>query len=130
MSSASIPKLFAKLMLTIVLSILTLVAFTPYVSAQSTSSYSKAGDCSASLSKTDCKIIDYLVDFINLLSALVGLVVVAMIIWGGIQYTSARDNPQQAASAKEHIRNAIFALVFYIFSIALLNWLVPGGVLL
>lgn len=77
----------------------------------------------------DCPLLSsYVVPAINALSGAVGIVVVIMIIWGGIQYTSARDNPQQAAAAKEHIRNAIFALVIYIFIVAFINWIVPGGV--
>lgn len=76
-----------------------------------------------------CAISDHLTTFVRVLSAMVGIVVAIMIAWGGLQYTSSRDNPQQAAEAKNHILNAIIALVFYIFSIALLNWLVPGGVL-
>lgn len=88
-----------------------------------------ARNCTEGLEPSKCKLVARIVQFIDVLSAAVGIVVVAMIVWGGIQYTSSRDNPQQAAAAKEHIRNAIFALIFYIFSIAILNWLVPGGVL-
>lgn len=71
---------------------------------------------------------NYIVPAINALSGAMGIVVVSMIIWGGIRYTSSRDNPQQSAAAKEHIRNALFALVIYIFIMAFLNWIVPGGV--
>lgn len=77
----------------------------------------------------DCPLMsNYVTPAINALSGAVGIVVVTMIVWGGIRYTSSRDNPQQAATAKEHIRNALFALVIYIFMIAFLNWVVPGGV--
>lgn len=71
---------------------------------------------------------DYVVPAINALAASVGIVVVIMVAWGGFQYTTSRDNPQQAAQAKNHVQNAIIALVMYIFMIAFLNWLVPGGV--
>jgi len=78
---------------------------------------------------TDCAVLaDYIVPLINALSGAVGVVIVIMVVWGGIQYAAAKDNPQQAASAKEHIRNALFALVIYIFMVAFLNWIVPGGV--
>lgn len=86
-------------------------------------------DCKIDMSSGNCRIVKRIVDLINALSAAVGIVVVIMIVWGGIKYTSSRDNPQQAAQAKEHIRNALIALVFYIFMMAFLNWLVPGGVL-
>lgn len=85
-------------------------------------------DCNENnLNTSNCQIINRLAQVIRLLSAVVGIVVVIMIVWGGIQYTSARDNPQQAAQAKDHIRNAVFALIFYIFSVAILNYLIPGG---
>ena len=77
----------------------------------------------------DCPLLaDYVIPFINALSGAVGIVIVIMVAWGGLQYTTSRDNPQQSAQAKEHIRNALFALVFYIFIVAFLNWVVPGGV--
>jgi hypothetical protein len=81
------------------------------------------------LNKNNCGIIAYIVVFINTLSAAVGIVVTIMIVWGGIQYSSSRDNPQQTQEAKTRIRNAIFALVFYLFIFSFLQWLVPGGVI-
>jgi hypothetical protein len=70
----------------------------------------------------------YVIPAINALSGVVGVVIIIMVAWGGVQYASARDNPQQAAAAKDHIRNALIALVIYIFMVAFLNWVVPGGV--
>jgi len=77
-----------------------------------------------------CGILDYLVLAINLLSALVGVVVVGSIIYGGIQYSMAGSDPQKVAAAKERIRNALIALVFFIFAYSFLNYLVPGGLLI
>lgn len=80
-------------------------------------------------SDADCPFLSkYVVPAINVLSGVVGIVVVIMIVWGGIQYSQSRDNPQQTAQAKDHIRNALLALVIYIFMIAFLSWAVPGGV--
>jgi hypothetical protein len=76
-----------------------------------------------------CGILDYLVLFINVLSALVGIVVVGSIIYGGIQYSTAGSDPQKVSAAKNRIRNAIIALIFFIFTYSFLNYLVPGGVL-
>lgn len=81
------------------------------------------------LTKDNCGIIGYIITFINILSGLVGVVIVIMIAVGGIQYTTARDDPQAVAAAKVRIRNAILALVFYLFGFAFLQWLVPGGLL-
>lgn len=76
-----------------------------------------------------CGILDYVVIFINVLSALAAIAVVAAIIYGGIQYSSAGSDPQKVSAAKVRIRNAIIALIFFIFGYAILNWLVPGGVM-
>jgi hypothetical protein len=69
----------------------------------------------------------YVYPFINFLSALVGLVVVISIVIGGIQYGSSAGDPQKVTAAKNRIRNALIALVTFIFLYSLLNFLVPGG---
>ena len=65
---------------------------------------------------------------VNFLGAAVGLIVVAMVIVGGIQYAIAGDNAQATAAAKKRIINALIALAAYIFLFAFIQWLVPGGV--
>lgn len=88
------------------------------------------GDCNTTdPTKENCGIISYLVTFINALSAIVGIVIVIMITVGGIQYSTARDNPQAAVVAKTRITNAVMALVFFMFIYAFLQYVVPGGVL-
>lgn len=95
--------------------------------------YNFAADCKpdggGELSAENCGIVAYLVVFIQILSAAVGVLVVIMIVWGGIKYTSSKDNPQQTAEAKETIRNAIIGLVAYFFIFAFLQWLIPGGII-
>lgn len=76
---------------------------------------------------SNCIVKDILI-FINVLSVGVGVVVVIMIIWGGIQYTASRANPQSVQAAKSRIINALFALVAYLFIYAFLQWIVPGGI--
>jgi hypothetical protein len=71
----------------------------------------------------------YVNPLITTLAALVGLSVVVGIVWGGIQYSAAGGDPQKVASAKDKIRRALTALVTFIFFYALLQWLIPGGVL-
>lgn len=87
-------------------------------------------DCKdPNVSKSNCGIVAYLATFIKLLSGLVGVVVVIMIAIGGIQYSTARDNPQATAAAKQRIINAILGLIAYLFIFAFLQYIVPGGVL-
>lgn len=67
-------------------------------------------------------------DIVNFLSAGVGIVVVAMIMVGGIQYSIAGDNPQKVTDAKKRIANALIALVVFLFIFAFVQWLIPGGI--
>jgi hypothetical protein len=62
------------------------------------------------------------------LSAGVGIIVVAVIILGGIQYMLAGDNPQAVGAAKQRIINGFIALVTFLLMFAFLQWLIPGGV--
>lgn len=75
------------------------------------------------------KIYDRLSQAINILSGIVGIVVVVSIVVGGIQYTTSSGDPQKVAAAKSRIFNSVFALVAFIFTYAFLQYLVPGGVL-
>ncbi len=85
-----------------------------------------SGNCSASTSQCDL-ISQYIQPLVNLLAALVGVAVVISIIIGGIQYGSSAGDPQKVSAAKNRIRNAIIALITFIFLYALLNFLIPGG---
>ncbi len=76
-----------------------------------------------------CGILNYLVIFINILSGLVGIVVVGSVIYGGIQYSMSAGDPQKVSAAKSRIRNAIIALLFFVFMYGFLNFLVPGGLI-
>ncbi len=86
-------------------------------------------DCTIDSTAANCGITRYLVLFINVLSVLAGIVIAASIAWGGIEYSMSGSDPQKVSAAKDRIRNAIIALVFFIFGYAILNYLVPGGVL-
>ena len=46
-----------------------------------------------------------------------------------IIYASSKDNQSQVDEAKTLIRNVVVGLLFYVFTIAIINWLVPGGVI-
>ncbi len=87
-------------------------------------------DCTADkLDSTNCGIIEYLVIFINVLSAIAGMVIVGSMMIAGFQYMTARDNSAQIMKAKVRIVWAVVALALYVFMYALLNFLVPGGVI-
>jgi len=84
-----------------------------------------SGNCK-DIQKCDL-ITKYINPLVNLLSALVGVAVVISIIIGGIQYSQSAGDPQKAAMARNRIRNAILALIAFIFLYAMLNFLIPGG---
>jgi len=72
-------------------------------------------------------VLDMLFALLRFVSAGVGLVVIGSIIWAGIQYSTSRGNPQSTEAAIKRVTNAVIALLIYIFSFAILNFLVPGG---
>jgi len=74
-----------------------------------------------------CLFAKYLNPIINLLSAVVGLVVVIGVLFGAIQVSSSAGDPQKAANGKGHIRNALLGLLAYILLYAFLQFIIPGG---
>jgi hypothetical protein len=85
-------------------------------------------DGNGALDGEECGIVGYIILFTNILSGAVGAVIVIMIAVGGIQYTTSRDDPQAVLAAKNRIKNAVLALVFYLFGFAFLQYLIPGGI--
>lgn len=74
-----------------------------------------------------CLFDKYINPIVNLLSALVGIVVVGSIIFGGIQYSASAGDPGKAAAAKQRIINSLGALAAFVFLFAFLQWIIPGG---
>jgi len=87
-------------------------------------------DCNEadSLNEENCALVGRILDIINVMAGLVGVIVVLMVVIGGIQYSTAGSDPQKVAGAKKRISNAVIALVAFIFMWAFLQWIVPGGV--
>lgn len=88
-------------------------------------------DCAETTKADEClkqtPIVTNLNNIIKFMSAGIGIVVIAVIIIGGIQYTLAGDNASAITAAKQRIINGLIALVAFIFMFALLQWLIPGG---
>lgn len=66
---------------------------------------------------------------VRFLSAGVGIAVVGGIVWGGIVYLTARENAGQVQKAIGIITNALIALLVYLLMFAIINFLIPGGIL-
>lgn len=65
---------------------------------------------------------------IQILSGLVAVLAVIGLIAAGLQYASSADDAGKVKAAKERITQIIIGLILYLFMVALLNFLVPGGV--
>lgn len=74
-------------------------------------------------------IMDLMFAIIRFLSNGAGLVIIGSLVLGGIQYTISRGDPQGTATAINRIRSVMFALLLFIFSYAILNYLIPGQLL-
>lgn len=89
-------------------------------------------NCSGSVSGNQalaCFMSTYLNPAIALVSAAVGIVVVIGIIRGALEYTTAAGDPGKTASGKKHIINALIGLAAYLMLYALMQFIIPGGVL-
>lgn len=64
---------------------------------------------------------------INILTAGVGILAVAGIIYGSILYTSSGGNPENTKKAMTFITNTVIGIIAYGAMFALLNFIIPGG---
>ncbi len=79
------------------------------------------GDCEA-------KMFEYINFGITALSAMAGVIFVIMVVWGGIEYSSAGGDAQRVAAAKSKVTNAIIGLIAFGLLYGFLSWIVPGGI--
>ena len=66
---------------------------------------------------------------ITVLTVLIGIVATGGIAYAAVLYASARDNQNQVNEAMVMIRNIVIGLVLYGFTVVIINWLIPGGVI-
>ena len=82
------------------------------------------------LSVTETKelseIYKYLADFTQLLTLLIGAALIISTIVAGIQYTTAGGSSEKVEKAKGRLASNVMVLAIYIFSAAVLNWILPG----
>ena len=69
------------------------------------------------------------VEVLKFLSIAVGLAVVGGVAAGGIVYSTAQGSPGKTQAGIKIITNSIIALVLYLLMFAILQFLIPGGVL-
>jgi hypothetical protein len=71
----------------------------------------------------------YMKYIINFLAVGVGIAVAVSIVIAGFQYITSEGNPQKLSGAKNRLFHAIVALILFILMYALLQYLIPGGLL-
>lgn len=65
---------------------------------------------------------------VNILTAGVGVLALAGIVYGAVLYTSAGGNPEQVKKARTIFTNVVIGVVAFAGMFTLLNFIVPGGV--
>jgi len=68
-----------------------------------------------------------IVQIINFLAVGVGIAVVGGIIWGGMLYASSNGDINKSRQGVRVIVNAIVGLILFMFTYAIVDFLVPGG---
>ena len=74
-------------------------------------------------------IVFYLVQVLKLLSGIIGGIIVLILVMAGINYITSAGDPNGVKTAKKRIQNALTALILFLMMYAILNLLVPGGIL-
>lgn len=62
------------------------------------------------------------------LSMVVGAAALAGLVWASLQYARASDDQSTLSDAKNRIQNIVIGLFLYGFIMAIINFLVPGGI--
>lgn len=65
--------------------------------------------------------------FVIVLSFGIGIAAIGGLAFSAIQYAQASDNEGSVSAARERIRNIVIGLFLYGFLLAIVNWLIPGG---
>lgn len=66
---------------------------------------------------------------VNIMAAAVGILAIGTFVYAGIIYASAGDSQENVKKALGIIRNTVIGLVLFVALYALVNYIVPGGVL-
>lgn len=71
-------------------------------------------------------ILDLAMAILRFLTNVVGVVLIGATMWAGIQYGASRGDPNMVGAAKKRLFNVFLSLVIFLFSYAIINFLVPG----
>ncbi len=122
---------------TLVLGGLLLVPIVAFANPQSAKAATCGGvetsiiNCSGSKDATkteDTGLWQLLLITINILTAGVGVLALAGLVYGGILYTSSGGSPEQVKKARAVFTNVVIGVIAFGGMYALLNFIVPGGI--
>lgn len=66
--------------------------------------------------------------YLNFIFAGIGILAAAGAVVAGLQYMSAREDPQKVVQAKERLLNVVIGIILFAAMFIFLQWLVPGGI--
>ena len=78
---------------------------------------------------TENPIFAMLLGIVNIVAFGVGIAVVGGIVYGGLMYSTARDNSGQVQKAINIIATSVVGLIAYALLWAVINFIVPGGLI-
>lgn len=66
---------------------------------------------------------------LTVLTVGIGVVATGALAYAGMIYASAREEQAKVSEAKGLVRNVVIGLLLYMFTVVIINWLVPGGII-
>ena len=66
---------------------------------------------------------------LNVLLGIIAIAAVGGLVYGGIRYSKAQDDSNEVIAARNIVKNVIIGLVLYVAMWALIEYLIPGGIL-
>lgn len=65
---------------------------------------------------------------IKIMTGAIGIVAVGAVVYGAILYGASGGSPENIKKAKDIWTNVVIGLVAFAFMVAILNFIIPGGV--
>lgn len=72
---------------------------------------------------------DILKIIVSVLTVIIGIAATGGLAWAAVLYAKAEDNSGSVSEAKTLITNIVIGILLYGFMVAIINWLVPGGII-
>ena len=97
--------------------------------AQTATPSASGNTCTVKNDPDTCEAIDTINQILNFMALLVLPICGLILIFAGIQYSTARNEPKVLAEARLRIYKVVLAIILFVGLWSFLKWLLPGGVL-